>query len=188
MPTSHGFVPRGPSVRSLVKTPSESPFLAQFDYTGTIDNTSYLLVPEAIKWRQEVCGGEKAIYDYNTQLAIQGGKAVASILGTEILDNKTHTMTDCCLINVMLPMKVSKARIEGEVTVDPDHEAEVVAWIQKTLHTEFKTFLPIYSFQGQWWTRLSAQIYLELEDFEWAGHVLKELCERIGMEEYLKST
>jgi hypothetical protein len=32
---------------------------------------------------------------------------------------------------------------------------------------------------------MSGQIYLDMEDFEWAGRVLKELCERVGQGEYL---
>jgi hypothetical protein len=34
---------------------------------------------------------------------------------------------------------------------------------------------------------LSGQVYLDLEDFKWAGEVLKEICERVGNEEFLKS-
>jgi hypothetical protein len=34
---------------------------------------------------------------------------------------------------------------------------------------------------------LSGQVYLDLEDFKWAGEVLKEMCERAGKEEFLKS-
>lgn len=36
--------------------------------------------------------------------------------------------------------------------------------------------------------RLSAQIYLELENFEWAAVVLQELCERVVKGEWCKQS
>jgi selenocysteine lyase/cysteine desulfurase len=154
LPTSHGFIPEGElNPTSPVKTDNGNTFLAQFDYTGTIDNTNYLLIPEAIKWRKEVCGGEEAIIEYNTNLTREGGKAVAKILGTETLDNVSGSMTNCCLINVLLPLTISPTKVAGTNTVDPQHSMAVIDWMQNTIKTEYKTFLPIFYFQDQWWTR-----------------------------------
>jgi selenocysteine lyase/cysteine desulfurase len=188
LPTSHGFVPKDRIIPSPLHTDEKNEFVSQFSYTGTIDNTSYLMVPEAIKWREEVCGGEKAIIEYNTNLTREGGKAVAKILGTEILDNATNTLTKCCLINVLLPLTASPFKTVGTNTVDPKYATEVIEWIQQTVMNEYKSFLPIYYFQDHWWTRLSGQVYLDISDFEWAGNVLKEICERVGNGEFLGST
>lgn len=188
LPTSHGFVPKEATVLSPVHTYVDSEFLKQFDYTGTIDNTSYLCVAEAIKWREEVCGGEQAIIEYNTKLTQDGGKVVAKILGTEVLDNATGTLTDCCLVNVLLPLTASPTKISGKTTVDPKHTTTLINWIQEAVRDDYNSFLPVYYFQDQWWTRLSGQVYLDISDFEWAGNVLKEICERVGKEEFLKDT
>ena len=182
LPTSHGYVPR-PGTAKLAPNPLEeginSPFINSFEFVGTIDNTNFLVIPEALKWREQVCGGEAAIMNYNIKLAHEAGKLVADILGTKVVDNSTHTMTNCCLVNVLLPLTASTEKIEGTLTVHPDFGFPAVKWMQKTLVEEYGTFMAILFFQDQWLVRLSAQVYLELEDFEWAGHKLKEICAKV---------
>jgi selenocysteine lyase/cysteine desulfurase len=187
IPTSHGFVPKlGASTglpNPLERSPTKSDFVINFEFVGTIDNSNYLVVPEAIKWREQVCGGEKAVIEYNTKLARDGGKLVADYLGTHILDNSTHTLTDCCLVNIALPLTASPEKIEGKHTIKPEYAMGAVMWIQKTLTYEYHTFIAIFYFQDQWWARLSGQVYLELADFGWAAKVLKETCEKAAEQE-----
>ena len=156
-----------------------------FEFVGTIDNTNYLVIAEAIKWRAQVCGGEEAIITHNTNLAREGGKLVAKILGTSILDNSTGTLTNCCLVNIELPLVVSDKPMEGKLAIKEAHTDIAREWMQETLVADYKSFLPVFLFQGKWWTRLSGQVYLDLSDFEWAGRRLKTLCERVGREEFL---
>jgi hypothetical protein len=157
-----------------------------FEFVGTIDNTNYLVIPEAIEFRKNVCGGEEAIMEYCSKLAKEGGEAVARILGTNIMDNSTGTLTrGCCIVNVLLPLEISPSKVPGQNCIDPGNGMLATQWMEQTLTTDFKTFLPIYFFQEKWWTRLSAQIYLELADFEWAGAALKAICERAGKGEFL---
>lgn len=181
LPTSHGFIPR-PGASAGLPNPlgasSKSEFIANFEFVGTLDSSNYVVVPEAIKWREEVCGGEKAIIEYSTNLAREGGKLVADILGTHILENSTNTITDCCMVNVALPLDFKLGRVPGEDTVKPESVLAAVAWLDDTMVDEYKTFIAIFYFQNQWWARLSGQIYLDLSDFEWTGKALKELCER----------
>lgn len=187
LPTSHGFVPR-PGASSGTPNPldvsSKSEFVNNFEFVGTVDNSSFVVVPEAIKWREQVCGGEKAIMEYNTDLTRRAGSLVAQILGTKVLDNSTQTLTNCCLVNVLLPLTPSKEKIPGTNTIDPQYGMQASQWMQRILLAEFKTFIPIFFFQDQWWARLSGQVYLELADFEWAAATLKELCERAANTEF----
>jgi selenocysteine lyase/cysteine desulfurase len=186
LPTSHGFVPRADQSVGLpnpLESFGKSEYISNFAFVGTIENSNYLLIPDAIKWREEVCGGEQAIIEYNTKLAKEAGKVVADILGTSVMDNSTNTLSDCCLANVALPLTASAERIAGKSTVKPEFAMAATVWMQKTLVDEYKTFIAIFYFQGQWWTRLSAQIYLDLSDFEWAGKILKEICERAAVKD-----
>jgi selenocysteine lyase/cysteine desulfurase len=185
LPTSHGFVPKSDiQARAVLPPGRNSEYVNQFAFTGTLDNTNYIVVAECIKWRERVCGGEKAIIEYNTNLAREGGKAVAKILGTKILDNSTQSLTNCCLVNVLLPIATNPSKIPGTNTIKPGVEGTAVLWMQKALIEDYKTFIAIYPFQGQYWARLSGQVYLDISDFEWAGKVLKTICERAGKEEF----
>jgi hercynylcysteine S-oxide lyase len=191
LPTSHGFVPRDPDSTFINPLPSntKSPFVANFEFVGTLDNTPYICVPEALKWRQQACGGEEAIRKYCQELVMEGSRKMAEVLGTEIMDNKAGTITQCCMVNVRLPLQISlsqETRTEqGEYVVKPGYGDQATAWMLDILMDEYKTFIAIYYFQDAWWARMSGQVYLEMADFEWAGRILKELCERVGKSEYL---
>jgi hercynylcysteine S-oxide lyase len=191
LPTSHGFVPRDPDFTFINPLPSntKSPFVANFEFVGTLDNTPYICVPEALKWRQQACGGEEAIRKYCQELVMEGSRKMAEVLGTEIMDNKAGTITQCCMVNVRLPLQISlsqETRTEqGEYVVKPGYGDQATAWMLDILMDEYKTFIAIYYFQDAWWARMSGQVYLEMADFEWAGRILKELCERVGKSEYL---
>lgn len=186
LPTSHGFVPKetGTKIFSPLPPSSKSEFVNNFEFTGTIDNTNYLVVADSIAWRENVCGGEDTIISYVTKLTKEGGKAVAKILGTEVLDNKTNTITNCCLINVRLPIAFSDTKVDGVSTVKTDDVFKAREWMQNSLMSEYNTFLPINYFQGEFWARLSGQVYLEMDDFEWAAKALKDLSERVGKGEF----
>ncbi|QSZ28501.1 hypothetical protein DSL72_002998 [Monilinia vaccinii-corymbosi] len=187
LPTSHGFVPKGPRPFNPLPPSAKSDFVTQFEFVGTIDNTNYLCTAEAIKWRNEVCGGEQAIMDYCSNLSREGGKSVAEILGTEVLDNSTNTLTDCCLVNVLLPLEIGTSEIEGFFKVTEDTKMQAYQWMLQTLIKDYKTYIPIAYLNNKWWARLSGQVYLEKEDFEWAGRTLNELCARVGKGEYVST-
>lgn len=201
LPTSHGFIPQQSQNTWPDPLPPKhkSAFVNNFEFVGTVDASPFLCLPEAIKWRKEVCGGEEAIMQYCTELAGKGGKIVAEILGTKVLDNKTETLTGCCFANVLLPIVSWRNAEQAAKTVENEGgeygDAEVVGvpaedavkatlWMQKTLVNEQETFLAIFPFQQQYWVRLSAQVYLDEKDFEWTGKVLKDICKRVGKGEY----
>lgn len=188
LPTSHGFVPRSIANGSCndleIQSPAKSQFVSNFEFTGTAENAAFLVVGEAIEWRQKVCGGENQIRDYCIGLAGRGGQRVADILGTKILDNASHSFIDCCMVNILLPLQQptsgSGSLVKGKCGVQT-----ITEWMQQNSIKNWKTFMPVFPFKGSWWVRLSGQIYLEDSDFEWAGWTLKTLCEQIEKEEFV---
>lgn len=204
LPTSWGFIPAAnspPTMRSVMPdgdTP-KTPFELLFQFVSTTDDAAYLCIPAAIKFRQEVCGGEERIFSYLDELANQAGDAVAAALDTEVLQEpdlqpgEVSQIRRCAMVTVRLPLAVQSADSKSSSTstkktpypsLTAEAAPDAVAWIQRTLADKYGTFLPIFR-HGDWlWTRLSAQVYLEKSDFEWAAGILKELCEKVGTGEF----
>lgn len=73
---------------------------------------------------------------------------------------------------------------EGEVLIPHEEAERIWEWMTKVLVDDYKTFIPLFYHAGRFWARLSAQVYLDLDDFVWAGKTLKLLCERVARKEY----
>ncbi|PYH80697.1 putative aminotransferase family protein [Aspergillus uvarum CBS 121591] len=194
LPTSWGYIPAPSETTprpSLMATPgaNKTAFEALFEFVATADDTPYLCAPAAVQFREEVCGGERAIYAYLEELANEGADLVASGLGTEVLGDtprKRSAWRRCAMNNVRLPVRVLHGPQGGEGGVAPGLRAElvpaVVDWMQRRLVQEYRTFVPVFAHAGWLWVRLSAQVYLDRSDFEWLVPVLKELVGRVTEE------
>jgi selenocysteine lyase/cysteine desulfurase len=181
LPTSHGFVPMpkyGVGINNPLPPTGKSEFVTNFEFVGTLDDSPYLCVPAALEWRSKLTWhgkhGEDAIMSYCAQLARRSGDIVSRILGTEILENNEGTLRQCNFSNVRLPLS-SRALTSD----DPAKIAKIGQWIAKILVQDYQTFIAIIYYGGAWWMRLSSQVYLTEEDFEWAGKVLLEMCKRV---------
>jgi len=187
VPTSHGFVPRPQAGKEPIKNPlppsSKTGFVTSFEFVGTLDNTPYLCVPTALAWRRRVTWdgkrGEQAVVEYMAHLARLAGQTVCSILGTETMEDKLSPTQLCAFANVRLPLDYN-AIAHGDL----ENAIKLAQWMSETVRKENETFIVFYVHGEAWWVRLSAQIYLTLEDFEWAGAILKGVCERAGAGEW----
>jgi len=132
------------------------------------------------------------------------GRGFVEVLGSKyarVLDNKAGTMTRCAIVNVVLPLGVTASEdasgdalawTEGEKTEITElpwtqslQEVGVARqWMLNTMMAEYNTFIPLIVYRNQLLARISAQVYLDMDDFEFAGRMLKELCERVMNEEY----
>lgn len=197
LPTSHGFVPKQGDRFNPLPPTEKSEFVNNFEFVGTVDNSPFFCVKDAIKWRHEVLGGEERIMAYTTSLARKGGEKVAEILGTRVLENRSKTLVRCAMVNVALPLvtgqnpknevKLTEAEEEetkGMYEIPQEEAAKAFNWMYKVLQEDYHTFVPMTFYRRRFWARLSAQVYLEEGDFEWAGKTLKEVCERVARGEY----
>ena len=161
--------------------PSEkSDFVNQFEFTGALDNSSFFCIPTCFDFLEQVCGGEEAYRAYCHSLALEGGKSVAKILGTETMDNEAKTLSNCFFSNVRLPLETG----DGPESIRIEDHGQVTNWLSRKMTSEYNTFLALVFHGGCWWVRLSAQIYLDHTDFVWAGKILKALCDRVRRGEH----
>ncbi|KAI1740907.1 putative aminotransferase family protein [Xylaria scruposa] len=171
LPTSHRFRKRGDEENG-------DAFVELFDFTATMDTTNYLTVTAAIAFRNEVCGGEAAINAYCRALARESGEAAASILGTEVMDVAGSCMRECNFANVRLPLAISDSGEEG--TISSLDAKRAIMWFKETGVRESGTYFQTCLYRGALWWRLSATVYVEVEDFKKGARVLSELCERVS--------
>ena len=160
----------------------KSPFVLLFEYVATLDVCPYICVEEALKFRREVCGGEEKIMKYCEEISSEAGRLAVEILGTDVMENETRTLTKCAFANVRLPLDIGDE--PGQV---PEKDMYLVAvWMTTMLVRELDTYSPVFFHAKKFWTRFSGQIYLELSDFEKGARALKRLCERAQSREYLQ--
>jgi selenocysteine lyase/cysteine desulfurase len=189
-PTSHGFRPVvSPDPSATIRNPlppdGKSAFVSLFQFVATTDNAPYYCVPDALRFRREVCGGEEKIYKYIRDMAQLGADRIAAMLGTSVMDDGKDWrkgqggLRDCAMANIQLPLNVG-----DEGTVIEEEVYEVRNWMGLQLIEKYNTFVPIYDYKGKLWARVSGQVYLELSDFEWLGQVLQELCTAVKAGEY----
>jgi len=184
VPTSHGFeaVTKDDLDGIASISQAQGRFADQFKWLATVDQTPYLCVPEAIRFRTEVCGGEERIRDYCLDLAREGGRVIANILGTEVMENTQQTLGKCSFTNIRLPLEFFPSDFRdapASQALDAIDGPTIVKWLMERAMCEYDTWIPGKFYGEAAWVRLSAQIYLEMKDFEWAATVLLSLCKRV---------
>lgn len=187
--TSHGYVPQLVSRISPLPPSGKSAYIANFEFVGTLDNAPYLCVADAVKWREEKFGGEDAVLKYLWELNKKGSDLVAEILGTEVMENSTGTLRNCGMANISLPVwseTAGKGAKDTDVVLSTEETQPAFQWMLRRMIEDYKTFMSLFIHGGRFWVRISAQVYLGVEDYEFAGRILKELCERVGRKEYLE--
>lgn len=184
VPIGHGYISSTqPFVVSPISTSPEGQWVTEHEWTGTIDWSGYLSVSAAFEFIQN-CGGAEKIREYCHNLAVKGGERAAEILGTEVLkmDGSEYTAN---MVNVRLPLDVPDEKSDT-------HLKELAAQRDAMLDMLFDRDCFPYPFvmtrrgKKEWWCRYSAQIYLDLDDFEKGTIALKEICKDLQQMDFSK--
>jgi len=191
LPTSTGFVPQSTSL-TISSSPAPA-FAAAYTFKGTTDNTPEMCLPTALAYRESL-GGEAAILSYCQKLACSAGARVAEVLRTRVLENEEGTLGNCCFTNVALPLDratlldLMRSRTEAgtkTTTKEAKIGTTILDWLTRQLVERHDTFMAIIFYADEWWVRLSAQVYLDMDDFELGAKLLKGLCEEVRAGKWL---
>jgi len=168
IPTSHQYAsPNDPNFSG------DTNFVTQHEWTGTADQVPYLSVNAALDFRQWL-GGEAAINAYCHKLAMDGGKRLAEVMGTKVMDETGELTLN--MANVLLPLPVEKTR--GQIYTSENLNAINIFLREKLLY-EWNAYAAHYFHGGGWWCRCSAQVWNEVSDFEYVGKAFNALCREI---------
>lgn len=185
--TSHGYVPKTVLRTTPLPPSSKTSFVRNFEFTGTLDNAPFLCIKDAIEWRRTSLGGEEKIMAYLWDLNKRGGKLVAERLGTKVMDNSTGTLTNCAMANVALPIWSGEAGVDAKETdtvLSPEDAGKALQWMLTAMIEDYSTFMALFMHGDRMWVRISAQVYLGVEDYARAAEVLAALCARVVKKEY----
>lgn len=160
---------QGLLVPTVVSHALNGTFQDMFLWQGTMDYSGFLAMGnEAIDFHASFPGGSQGVYDYIHDLAVRGGRVLAGLWGTEALveDHRIAAM-----VNVRMPANCTTAIAE----VINDH-----------LLQTYKTWVPIFRLNqpgGQIYARVSAQVYLELSDFENLGIAIVKIINQLSQKD-----
>ena len=148
-------------VPTVVSSEGLRTFTDGFLYTGTRDYTAFCSIGAAFDYRNML--GDPNINNYNHGLAASAGLLLSRMW-------QTRTVAPDRMIGSMVDVQL------------PTSDSSKVAAIQDAFTNEFNSYIVVYQLKGsdppQYWTRLSAQVYLELSDFETVGSRVLEILDR----------
>jgi selenocysteine lyase/cysteine desulfurase len=141
-------------------------FTSEFAETGTKDYTAYLAMRDALAFRASI-GGDAAIMQWIRALAWDGGQVLSRAFGnTPTMASKEMTSA---LIDVQLPRWAAPAKAANlTAALMARHNAFAVVYGPYVL--------PDGTDLG-YWTRVSAQVYLDLSSFEQLAAWMLELLQ-----------
>ncbi|EMG46703.1 hypothetical protein G210_3044 [Candida maltosa Xu316] len=162
LPVSHSYLD---DKTELSPEDQQNRLVDRFWFTGTKNYAAIQVIPEAIDFRNKVCGGEQTIYDYCHKLARDVGDLVSKKWGTSYLD-QTSTMVTVEVPTAKFPEIVANwSKLDNEV-----------------YHQMFakKAYTPCIVHNGKLYARFSCQIYNEIDDFDNASDVLLQVLEEVA--------
>ncbi|MEE2777249.1 MAG: aminotransferase class V-fold PLP-dependent enzyme [Acidobacteriota bacterium] len=132
-------------------------FVAEFDWIGTRDPSGCLAVPAALDFIDRLDFAK--MQDYNHDLLWRGVALLTERWGTAAVAPKAMS---AFMIAVEMPARFAATKETGDRLRDQ-------------LLFEHRIEVPVFALAGRLWTRLSVQVYNELEDFERLAAAVEQL-------------
>ncbi|KAG5356661.1 Hercynylcysteine sulfoxide lyase [Yarrowia sp. C11] len=170
LPVSHTYLDDG--FESVSEQDKNRRLVDRFTFVGTIDFSTHLSTPAAVKFRESL-GGEEVIRKYCFELARKVGAFAAEFFTTEVLENAAGTLTTA-MVNVRLP--VSEKWLKEASNEQKD---ELFKVLNNYPLENFDTFVPPVFHNDKVYIRLSCQVYNELSDYKVGVQAVKEALKQI---------
>lgn len=142
----------------------------RFQFVGTENKSSIYSIPKAIKFREEVCGGEQNIKDYCNQLSENAAEKITKHVWPGMKVLKIDGAPTTALFNVQVP-------IEKYLPSDFNRSelADCLLYLEEQICFNQSTFVPFCVYYDKVYARLSCQVFNTVEDYV-------EVCSRIEVE------
>mmetsp|Transcript_28645 Transcript_28645/g.40834 ORF Transcript_28645/g.40834 Transcript_28645/m.40834 type:complete len:420 (+) Transcript_28645:1144-2403(+) len=150
---------------TVISSSGDFSFVGRYKYTGTRDYTAFTSIPAGLQFITQL-GGFQSVRDYSHTLAVQAAEFLAAAWNTSLL---VPPAMSGFMVNVILP------------TSDPS----AVTYVTNTLNSTYNIYMVTGSVpdsrlglgigQPLLFTRLSAQVYLEMADFTQLGVLVPSL-------------
>jgi isopenicillin-N epimerase len=139
-------------------------FTAEFDYTGTRDNSAWLAAPAALDYIEAL--GAEAVRGHNAALAREAGAMLV-----EAWDSEAAAVPEFrgSMVSVRLP---------GTAGGAPGDQRDAAHRLAVRLNEEHGITAGIMVLNGGLWVRVSAQIYNEIGDYRRLAELGKTLGEK----------
>lgn len=139
-----------------------SAFQDRFDWAGTADVTAWFCVGEAIRWLGQLLpGGWRELRARNHALAVQARRHLCERLG--VMPPCPERMLGS-MATLPLPERLQMTSTSAKIAPE-----------QLRLYDEFGIEMPIATFNGRRFFRISAQIYNALEEYEYLAEALEQI-------------
>lgn len=138
---------------------AERPYQERFHYQGTMDDSIWMSMNASLDFREKF--GEQEIIDYIHDICMEGGNLLTEMWNTSLLIYNEENIGS--LINPIFPT----------------NNATEVGIINNRLEYDYKMIAPTGLFEGEYYCRISCQIYHEISDFEWFGQAVLDILQDI---------
>lgn len=146
-------------------------FINTFQYVGTTNRAAISTIPEAIRFRQEVCGGDQAIMKYCNDLCHQ----VIELFTKTVWPNTSYlTNEDESAVTSMVTIEVPLDQYAAD-DFDRDDLRRCLLYIEEQICSKHNTFIPFCIHNGKLFVRFSCQIYNEIKDYTFAAEVIQKV-------------
>lgn len=160
----------------------------RYKYTGTRDYTAFAALPAALEFRRYL-GGEDQIKRYCHQLAVDAGEHLAKAWGTALLVPPVMT---AFMVNIILPSTDAAAIKVMQEELNEKYGIYIVYGSVEVMVSVDNNQGPRICTDGEqsskrdtacqkrivYVTRLSAQVYLDMDDFIKLGSLVPELLRK----------